>query len=166
MALIPIYTLYFIKTTLGYGSFLAYLSLLSVFATLLIGRLSDKLQKRIIFLYPVTITMAVVSLLFPFATQNFTLWVILSGLISFIIPLFWNFSTAIVIDTSPNLGVSIPGRELVLALGRFLGLIFVLISFLYEKEPFFIFIFLGCVILLYPIFLFWSSKIRKKYQYL
>ena len=166
LGLIPIYTLFFIKSALGYGSFLAYLSLLSVFATLLIGRLSDKLQKRIIFLYPVTIVMGAVSLLFTLGTENIIIWIVLSGIISFLVPIFWNISTAMVVDMSPNLEISIPGREITLALGRLLGLSFVLISFMYEQKPFYIFLVLGIIILLYPLLLFWSSKIRKKYHYL
>ena len=166
MALIPIYTLYFIKTTLGYGTFLAYLSLISAIATIVIGHFSDKIKKRIIFLFPITLAASAITLAFPFATQDLRLWIILSGMISFIIPLFWNFSTAIVVDTSENLNVAIQGRDLLLALGRFLGLILVLISFLYEKTPFFIFPFLGLVILLYPLILFYRSRISKKYSYL
>ncbi len=164
--LIPIYTLFFFKTTLEYGTFLAYLSLLSAIATLSIGRLSDRLQKRIIFLYPVTISLAVVTFAFMFASQNINIWIVLSGIVSLLLPIFLNISTAMVVDMSPNLRVSIPGRELVLASGRFLGLTLVLLSFMYEQRPFFIFPVLGSAMFLYPIFLFWSSKIRKKYRYL
>jgi hypothetical protein len=166
MGVIPIYTLYFLKTTLEYGSFLAYLSLVSVFATLLLGILSDRLKKRAIFLYPVTILLAIITFFFPAATSDLGLWIILSGFIAFMLPLYWNFTTAFVIDSSPNLKVSIPGREFILAVGRVCGIFVMLLSFVFEKEPFFIFISLAFSALCYPLILFWKSKIQRKYSYL
>ena len=93
-------------------------------------------------------------------------WIILSGLIQFLIPLFWNTSTAMVIDAHPNLKLAIPGREMMLASGRFLGLLAVYVSFLLEAQPVYIFILLGIVMLLYPLNLFWNVKIKKEYSYL
>ncbi len=165
-AFIPIYTLFFIKDSLGYGIFLTYLAILSVVATLSVGKISDKLQKRAVFLYPVTLTMAFATFLFPFGIEKLFTWVVLAGIISFLTPVFWNISTAMVIDSTPNLRVGIPGRELALATGRLIGISFVLISFLYEKKPFIIFIFLGIVMLIYPLILFYRTKISKKYSYL
>jgi hypothetical protein len=165
-AFIPIYTLFFIKDSLGYGIFLSYLSILSAVATLLIGRISDKFQKRIIFLYPVTIIMGFSTFLFPLALNDLFIWAILAGIIAFLTPIFWNVSTAMVIDSTPNLRTGIPGREFVLALGRLIGIGFVLISFLMENKPFFVFFFLGFVILLYPLILFYRTRISKKYSYL
>ena len=71
-----------------------------------------------------------------------------------------------VVDLSPNLRLAIPGRELVLVVGRIVGLSLVLLSFIYEQKPFIIFPILGIVMLLYPLSLLWSSKIRRKYRYL
>lgn len=163
---IPIYTLFFIKTTLGYGTFLSYLSLVSVLATLIIGRLSDKLNKRIIFLYPVTLTLALATFGLTLANQNLTIWAILSGIISFLLPIFWNLSTAIVVDNSSNLKLAFQGRELILASGRIIGFIVVFAAFNLEERPFFIYIFLGTAMLLFTMVLFWKSKISKNHVYL
>lgn len=166
IAFIPIYTLFFIKTTLGYGIFLAYLSVLSALATFFIGKISDKFQKRIIFLYPITLVMATVTFLFPFALHSLLIWVVLCGAISFLIPIFWNVSTAMVVDSTHNLRLAIPGREFILASGRIIGITFVLLSFLFENKAFLIFIFLGVVMLFYPLMLFWRTKISKSNSYL
>jgi len=164
--IIPVYTLFFIKTSLGYGTFLAYLSLTAVLANLILGKFTDKIQKRIIFLYPLTIIIAVITFLFPLATSNIVFWVIITGALQFFVPLFWNISTAMVIDGHPNLELSIPGREIMLTLGRVLGLGLSFLSFYFEKTPFYIFIFLGFVMLIYPLNLYWKTKFKKQYVYL
>lgn len=163
---IPIYTLYFIKTPLEYGAFLSYLALISVIANFTLGKITDKLHKRTIFLYPLTIIMACTTILFITVKSNLVSWLILTGIIQFLLPLFWNVSTAMVIDTHPNLQLAIPGREFLLAVGRILGLLMAFVSFSVEKSPYFIFIILGLIFFLYPITLFWNTKISKTYSYL
>lgn len=165
-AIIPIYTLYFIKTPLSYGAFLSYLGVVSIVANLTLGKLSDKLQKRIIFLYPLTIAMAVTSLLFTQVRSDLQTWIIVVSIIQFLLPLFWSVSTAMVVDTHSNLELAIPGRELALTIGRSLGVLIVFISFMIEKTPFYIYVFLAAILFLYPLMLFWNTKISKKYSYL
>ena len=162
---IPIYTLYFITTPLGYGTYLAYLSIIGILANLVLGKLTDRLQKRVVFLYPLTMTMTVITFLFAFVQNSLSLWLILTAAIQLLLPLFWNITTAMVVDAHPNLRMAIPGRELVLAVGRFLGVFLALVSFSWEKTPFWIYFVLGGVLLLFPMVLYWNTKF-KKYQYL
>lgn len=166
LGIIPIYTVYFIKTPLSYGVYVAYLSLVGIVANFLLGHITDKLQKRIVFLYPLTIVLGATTLLFPLATHNLTMWFIVTGCIQFFLPLFWNVSTAMVIDTHKNLLIAIPGREITLATGRILGLLLAAASFALEREPRIIFFVLGGVMLLYPYVLYWNSRVKKTYKYL
>jgi MFS family permease len=163
---IPVYTLYFIKTPLKYGIFLSYLALVSIIANFTLGKITDRLQRRTIFLYPLTIIMACTTILFVTVKSNLASWIILTGVIQFLLPLFWNISTAMVIDKHTNLKCAIPGRELLLATGRILGLSIAFISFTIEKSPHYIFIVLGLILFLYPIILFWNTKVSKTYSYL
>jgi len=156
--LIPIFTLYFLTTPLAYGGYLAYLSLMSVIANLVLGHLSDKLQRRLAFLYPITLLMAVTTFLFPLVTANLVFWLILTGVVQFLCPLFWNFSAAWFVDQHPDHNRSMPIRELVLAIGRIVGLFFAWISFRLEIIPTNIFYLLGAVMLLYPAVLFYNTK--------
>jgi hypothetical protein len=165
-AVIPIYTLFFIKTPLDYGAFLAYLAVVSVAANLLLGKLTDKLQKRVVFLYPLTMIMACTTILFAVFKTNIVNWIILVSIIQFLLPLFWNVSTAMVIDAHSNLEQAIPGREFLLATGRVLGILIAFISFSLEKSPFYVFLILGGILFLYPAKLFWNSKISKSFSYL
>lgn len=162
---IPIYTLFFIKTPLGYGQFLAYISLVSFIATYLLGKISDKMQKKAIFIFILAPAMALFTFLFPLATENVLLWVILTGIIFFLLPLFWSVSTALIIDSQSDLKLTILGREIMLNIGRIIGLLASFLSFQFEGKPFFLFIFLGSAMLLLPLTLLYNSRISKKYFY-
>jgi len=163
---IPIFTLFFIKTPIEYGAYLAYLAFVSVVANILLGWLTDRMQKRAVFIYPLTIVMGLATFLFIFAVKSILLWIILTGFLQFLLPLFWNISTAIMIDAKPNLELAMTGREFLLNIGRVSGLLLVYASFLIEKTPHNLFFILGAVMLFYPIVLLLNTKIRKKYNYL
>lgn len=163
---IPIYTLYFIKTPLKYGMFLSYLALISIIANFALGKITDRLNKRILFLYPLTFIMACTTIAFAFVKSNLSSWIILISILQFFLPLFWNVSTAMVVDSHSNLHLAIPGREFILAGGRILGLLMAVISFTMEKQPYYIFIILGITLFLYPILLFWNSQVAKNHSYL
>lgn len=165
-ALIPIYTLYFIKTPVSYGLYAAYLAVIGVVANLFLGHITDKLQKRVVFLYPLTILMAATTLLFPSAAKNITLWLIVTGVLNFFIPMFWNITTAMIVDTHPNLKMAMPGREISLALGRAIGLVAAAVSFFLEPTPRIIYYVLGGILFLYPMYLFWISRVKKHYAFL
>ncbi|MBI2326878.1 MFS transporter [Candidatus Curtissbacteria bacterium] len=165
-AVIPVYTLFFINTPLNYGIFASYLALLGAISSFILGKFTDKIQKRAVFLYPVTVIMAVVTYLFPFATESLNLWIILTGAISFLLPIFWNLTIAMVVDTHQDLKLAMPGREVFLSSGRTLGILIAFISFSLEKSPQIIFLVLGSVLLLFPIALYWNTRIKKHYQYL
>lgn len=166
LGVIPIYTLYFLKTPLKYGAFLSYLALVSIVANFTLGKVTDKLQKRVVFLYPLTIILAATTVLFMTVKLNLASWIILTGIIQFFLPLFWNVSTAMVIDSHPNLQLAIPAREFLLGTGRILGLLIVFASFSVEKSPHYVFLILGLIFFLYPVMLFWNTKVSKTYSYL
>lgn len=164
--IIPIFSLFFIKEPLQYGGYLAYLALTAVLANLILGKFTDKIQKRAAFLYPLTISMAILTLLFDLAVRNIFLWIVFTGLLQFLLPLFWNVSIALVVDSHPNLRLAMPGREFMLAAGRIIGLLIAFISFSIEKIPHNVFFVLGFVMFLYPVILFWNTRISKRYRYL
>lgn len=165
-AVLPIYTLHFIQTPASYGTFLAYLAIVAAIANLLLGKLTDKMQKRVVFLYPVTAIMVLATLLFPLALHNLRLWILLSTVISFVMPIFHNLSTAMVVDAHPDLRKAIPGREFILSVSRVLGLALVSIAFWLSQSPAFLFYVLAGALSLFPLLLFWNTKISRKYQYL
>lgn len=164
--IIPIYGLFFIHTPLGYGSYIAYLSLSSAAANLIFGKFTDKKQKRMIFIYPLSIIMAGMTLLFPLATTNVINWIIITGIVQFFIPIFSNLMLTAVIDGHSNLQLAMSGREIFLNTGRVIGMLVLLASFYIENSPFYIFFILAFIMLLLPINLIWNTKLAKKYSYL
>jgi len=163
---IPIFSLYFIKSPFYYGTYIAYLSLMGILANLLLGKFTDKLQKRIVFLYPLTLIMAVATFLFPLALSQLLWWVVITGIIQFFVPLFWNLATALIVDTHADLRQVMPAREFILSSGRIFGFILLFLNFYLQEKPTYIFYILGSIMLLFPIILFYNTKISKKYNYL
>ncbi len=163
---VPIYTLFFIQKPFDLGIYLSYLAFVSILANFLIGKFSDNIRKRTVFLYPITILITAVTILFPLSTNNLFLWIILSSFLQMLLPIFWNISTAFIIDSSVDLKKSIPGREIVLAVGRLLGLILAFLGFVLEPKPRLIFWILGAFMAFYPILLFVRTKITKSNSYM
>lgn len=157
-SLIPIFTLYFITTPLVYGGYLSYLALVGILANLFLGKLSDHHQNRLVFLIPTTVILAVTTIFFPAGIKSLPLWLIITGIIQFFSPLFWNFSTAWFVDLQPDHERSMPIRELILNVGRALGLLLAWINFQFQSPPTLIFYFLGGVMLLYPLVLLYNTK--------
>jgi len=164
--LIPIYTLFFIKTPFEYGSYIAYLGVMGALANIIFGRLTDRIRKRALFLYPVCFVLAMLTFIFPLGTNNLIFWIMITGVIQFFTPFFWNLTTTLVVDSNSDLRLAMTGRELILAAGRVTGLLLTFLSFTFEKTPFYLFFVLGFAMLLIPLNLLLNTRIRKTYKYL
>ena len=162
-SLIPIYTLTFLNTPLSYGTFSGYLALAGGVAGIILGKITDKRGKRAYLIAPIVCIIAIITLVFPVANTSFPLWMILTGLLSLIIPIFWNVTTAATIDLHPNLALVIPGREFCLALGRTIGLLLAALSFSYEPRPMYIYPVLTGVLIVYLMYLHLVRRIKKLY---
>lgn len=165
ISIIPIYTLRFLTTPIEYGKYIAYLSIAGLAAGLLLGKVSDKIQKRSVFLYPITILLAVLTVALSLSMTNVYSWIVVTGLIQFLIPIFWNITTAMVVDKHADLNMAIPGREIILAVGRMIGLGVAFLGFQsgYIQNTF---ILLAFVMLLFPTVLYWNTTINKNHTYL
>jgi hypothetical protein len=162
---IPIFSLFFIKTPLYFGTYLAYLSLVSVAANYIMGAFTDKVKKRSVFLYPITIITGIVTFFLFFAVREIGIWILITGAVQFMNPLVTNLSIAIVADSHSDKTKAMAGRELVLDTGRMLSLFLVFLSLTFEKIPQLIFIPLAASMFLFSAFLFYNTKISKKYSY-
>ncbi len=155
---IPIFTLYFIQTPLYFGTYLSYLALMSILANLFLGQLSDKLRQRLKFLIPVTGLLGLTTMFLPLAVYRLPLWLILTGALQFLTPLFWNFSTAFFVDLQPDVVRAMPVREWVLAISRSVGFAIAFLNFYLEARPTYIFYLFGGIMFVYVWFLFHSRR--------
>lgn len=163
---IPVATLVFIKTPLSYGAFLSLLALTSIPANILLGNRSDAARKRLRFLYPLAISLAVVTLLLPFGLTHLVVWTLLNVLLQFFMPVFRNFTLSLVVDASEDLAQTIPAREVLLATGRFTGLAATYLSFRYNVQPAILcFVFAGALVVMIAT-LHWNYRLAKRYAYL
>ncbi len=155
---IPVFTLNFITTPLAFGTYFSYLGLVAILANLFLGRLSDKLNRRLRFLIPTTILMGLGTMFLPWAANGLILWLVITGIIEFLAPLFWNFSTAYFVDRQPDHVRSMPAREWILSVSRMIGFLLVFFNFYFQIKPTIIFYFLGGVMLLYPLVLIYNTR--------
>lgn len=155
---IPVFTLNFIQTPLAFGTYFSYLGLVAILANLFLGRLSDKLNRRLRFLIPTTILIGVGTMMLPLATSKLIFWLIITGMIEFLVPLFWNFSTAYFVDRQPDNIRSMPAREWLLSVSRMIGFLLVFFNFYFQTKPTMIFYLLGGVMLLYPAVLIYNTR--------
>ncbi len=162
-ALIPIYTLTFLNTPLSYATFSGYLALAGAVAGLVLGKITDKRGRRAHLIAPIVAIMAIITFVFPAGATSFVLWMILTGLLSLIVPIFWNVTTAATMDLHRNLALAIPGRELCLAFGRTIGLLLAALSFVYEAKPTYMYPVLALVLVVYLGYLLWVKNVRKSY---
>lgn len=155
---ISVFTLNFIQTPLGFGSFLSYLGLVAIIANLFLGHVSDKLKNRVRFLIPVTVLLGLSTIAMPWAIGSLITWIIITGLINFFAPLFWNFSTAYFVDLQPDVVKTMPAREWVLTTARTIGFLIVYLNFYWQEKPTDSIYLLGGVMLLYPLVLLYNTR--------
>lgn len=133
--LIPIFSLFFIKTPIGFGSFFGYLSLITVIASVLNGHISDKMKNRKHFFYIFTI-LTVVSFIPLAFSSNPYLWGIFAGISSLCYSLATPFWFTYNLDHYKELGVekTIILREIFLGVGYTVSLlVLLLIYFIFDS---------------------------------
>ena len=93
------------------------------------------------------------------------LWIILSGAIYAILPIFWKLSTSLMIDLHPQVEHAMPTRELLLSIGRVIGIAIVTTGLLTHHQSLPIAT-LGCVFLSFPIILYYRQQVAQTHSYL
>jgi hypothetical protein len=157
---VPLATLSFVTGATGFGAFYSYLGFFGIVAFFIAGKASDKMKKRAIFLYPVTVAMALSTILSGLAT-TFLAWGVFRGAVSFLVNLFSPFSMTVVVDTSKKLEESMIAREFLLNFGRALGAMIVAILLIMSVPIQYALVVSGAILLLHPLFL--RAK-KKNYQ--
>jgi MFS family permease len=161
---IPVYTLVFFKTPASFGTFLAFMAGIGAVTSLLFGRLTDRIKKRVVFFYPVTLALAGVCLYLPFAAASLNRWVIANGIFSAISPIFGKLTGSLIPDMKPDFQLAMPGREVMLGSGRLVGLGIAWLSFVLDDRPSWVFGFFAVVLLTYGGTMYWRKQ-RHQHEY-
>ncbi|VVB61238.1 Major Facilitator Superfamily protein [uncultured archaeon] len=149
---VPLATLSFVSAAAGFGAFYSYLGFFGIVAFFIAGRASDRIKKRAIFLYPVTVAMALSTILSGLST-TFLAWGVFRGAVSFLVNLFSPFSMTVVVDTSKSLEESMIAREFLLNFGRALGAMIVVLLLIMSVPIQHALVVSGAILLLHPLFL-------------
>lgn len=134
-SLIPIFSLFFLKTPKQFGNFFGYLAIITAIASVLNGYISDKIKNRKIFFYFFT-SLAVVSFLPLAFVDNIYYWGIFAGISSLCMNLANPFWLTFNLDHYKEIGVdkTMALREFFLNLGYIFTLLVVFLVFYFTSS--------------------------------
>ncbi|MCK5474404.1 MAG: hypothetical protein KAI53_03285 [Candidatus Aenigmarchaeota archaeon] len=147
---VPLATISFITSEVDYGIFFSFLGLFGALAAVVLARMSDRMKKRTIFIYPTVILLGISTILAAFS-NTLILWAIANAAIAFVWALVSPFQVAIVLDKSKNLVDSMAAREFFMNLGRFFGGIIAITSLLLFGLSEYSLVVAGIAMLLYAV---------------
>lgn len=153
--IILIFSLQYINNELDFGKFLSIIGLVALFVAFPMAKLSDKKQRRTIFIWPISIAAGLIVMSFYFVNffwQFFVLALILKGLLVLSEPIRSN----IVLDKKEKRAITWISREIYLNIGRLI-LMAVLVMMLYfgwYKETFIV---MGALHLLFPVVVYFKK---------
>jgi len=160
LAAIPIFTLFFIRQPLPYGVYFSYLAFVSTAATILIGFLSDKFKRRTIILYPVTLMVALTTIILGLS-QSLFWWAIISGILGFIMVINGTFVTTLVLDQISEVKDGMISREFLLGVGRSIGVAIIFTFLTLYNSPKLALIIIGCLYLFFPLIVYFKKIYQK-----
>lgn len=150
--IIPLYALLYITSTRDFGAFLSIISLVALFFSFRIAKQSDATQNRVRFLYPLSVMMGCLVVLFGFVNSFWPFFVItlfFKGLDVILAPIRSN----IMQDAVPHAPVNWVAREVFLNIGRSIVMAIMGCGFLFGVEQT-VFLFLGILPILFPLLVF------------
>ncbi len=149
---VPLATMTFISNEFEFGAFYSYLGIFGIAAFFALGRMSDRMKKRAIFIYPITIAIAVFTILSGYSATLLE-WGVYRGAVSFLVSLFSPFSMTLIVDLTKNMGDSMISRGFFLNFGRALGAVIVVVMLAMSVPIQYALVVSGAILLLHPLFL-------------
>ncbi len=145
---IPMVTLTYISSVVDYGTFLAFLVSLSIVGSLIISRISDRVQNRLTLAFPLFI-LAAVSTMAAGLSSGIEQWTITTALTSLFSTMIAPFMASLIGDTTKEIDKGVYAREVMLNAGRIIGGLVLIAFALYGNlQP--ALIIAGTVFLAYP----------------
>lgn len=152
--------LLFADKPLEFGGFLSLVTIFSILASLLTGKISDKQQNRRVFLLISAAGIALAAL-FASQTQDIAMFFLGFGIIAFFRTIFLPLPLALGVDNSKSLVNTMVGREFALGLGRVLAAAVGYLMILYSDIQAMLMV-QGIAILLYiPLFELKKKKLKR-----
>lgn len=135
ISIIPLLSLTYFKKPEELGFFLSYLGVFGAISSLLVAYFSDKINRRRVFLRPITLLVCA-SLIGAFFSHTVLLWVIATGAFAFFMQLLMPLSSAAAFDRHHQTATLWLGREFYYNLGRTSVMIFAFILGFFQLYSF------------------------------
>ncbi len=119
--ILPVYALFFISSSLEFGGLLAYLAMLSLVASYLLARHSDRLQKRLPYIRQICLLAGLAAFGLGLA-GSLAAWVVLAGIFAVLDNLSYPIRLAVQVDRKSHGMGFWAVREAGLNAGRFIGI--------------------------------------------
>ena len=157
---IPIFTLFFIKSPVRLGGFFGYLAIFTAIAALTNSKISDRIKKRAAFFY-VFVTLNVLSYIPLVFSRSFAHWQLFAGISSLMYGLANPFNLTLTLDyAKQNTVDTMVSREVFLNLGRAMMVVVALCIFYFTQSLFSALIYSSLIVLLYPLIAY-SQKVYR-----
>ena len=162
-SLIPIFSLFFLKTPRQFGNFFGYLAIIAALASVFNGYISDKIKNRKVFFYLFT-SLAVISFLPLAYINNIYYWGIFAGISSLCMNLVNPFWLTFNLDFYKEIGVdkTMILREVFLNMGYIFTLLVVFIVFYFTSSTQFSLIIITILCCFLPIVSYLQGVYRNK----
>lgn len=148
---LPIYSLFFLKTENELGLFLSYLGLVGLIIAIILAKRSDESLERKNYIYFLGVPMIISVALMAFSSTK-TQWIIIMGFYTIFYNISFPLRTAIVIDHKKADLALWKAREILLNVGRVITLSISAVLFYYELYKYVFFMY-AIMIFVYLIFI-------------
>jgi hypothetical protein len=146
---ISLWGLRYITTEMDYGTFLSVVGVVAILVGFRMATISDKLQKRAIFIWPLSIAAGITTILFFFA-DSFVWFLVLALILKACTVLVEPIRSNIIQDKREKAPINWMSREIFLNFGRASLLLVVVLICSFHQDPW-IFIALGLLHISFPI---------------
>jgi len=150
VTVIAIISLSYFNEPIGLSIFVSVTTLFSVLASFLVSKLSDQNKKRKIYLTIFSFAATIATLSAAFFT-GLIAWYAATSARNFFFSLFYPFTTAIFVDNKREMIPLMVGREWSINLGRFVGMLVVITTYIATSSLYLALASVGWVLLLYPV---------------
>lgn len=121
--IISVFTLKFIQDAFSFGSFASYLAIVSILSNMLVTKLGDKYKKGNLIVVGSALLMSVSVFILGFSDTSLVAWAIATGFMNLVSPIFNSSVLALTLERSEDKILMLPAREILMNVGRLIGLV-------------------------------------------
>ncbi len=138
--IVSIFTLTLITSPLGFGSFFSYLAIVAVISNALLSSVAERYKKGYLVAAGASLCVAGAVTFIGLSVESIVWWALSNSILQFVSPLFNSSVLALSLESAEDKISMLPAREVLLNLGRLLGLSAACFLFYFHFPLWYIFI--------------------------